>query len=56
VAARKIGNFLSKVAANRHVQRFAAFKPVADAIEKLSNAEIGANIELTNLSGIMTVN
>jgi hypothetical protein len=55
-AARKIGTLLSKVAANRHVQRFAALKPVADVIEKLSNAEIGANIELTNISGTMTVN
>jgi len=55
-AARKIGTLLTKVAANKHFQRFAALKPVAGVIEKLSNAEIGANIELMNFSGIMTVN
>lgn len=55
LAARRIGTLLTKVAANRHFQRFAALKPVAGVIEKLSNAEIGANIELTNISGMMTV-
>jgi len=56
VAARKLGTLLTKVASNKHFQRFAALKPVAGVIEKLSNAEIGANIELMNISGIMTVN
>lgn len=46
---------MNKLAANRHVQRIAALKPVAGVIEKLSNAEIGVNIELTNISGMMTV-
>ncbi|UJR09422.1 hypothetical protein I4U23_013663 [Adineta vaga] len=55
-AARKIGTLLTKVAANKHVQRFAALKPVAGVIEKLANAEIGANIEIMNLSGLMTIN
>ncbi len=55
-AARKIGTLLTKVAANRHFQRFAALKPVAGVIEKLSNSEIGVNIELTNISGTMIVN
>jgi len=55
VAARKIGSLLTKVAANKHFQRFAALKPVAGVFEKLSNAEIGANIELLNISGMMTV-
>jgi hypothetical protein len=50
-----LGTLLQKVAANKHFQRFAALKPVAGVIEKLSNAELGANIELTNFSGIMTV-
>jgi hypothetical protein len=44
------------VAANKHFQRFAALKPVASVIEKLSNAEVGAKVELTSFSGIMTVN
>ncbi len=56
VAARKIGTLLTKVAANKHFQRFVALKPVAGVMEKLSNSEVGANIELTNISGIMTVN
>jgi hypothetical protein len=56
LAARKLGALLTKVAANKHVQRFAALKPVAGVIEKISNAEIGASIELTNISGMMTVN
>ncbi|CAF0783760.1 unnamed protein product [Adineta ricciae] len=56
VAARKIDSLLTKVAANKHVQRFASFKPVAGVIEKISKAEIGANIAITNLSGIMTIN
>ncbi|CAF5212781.1 unnamed protein product, partial [Rotaria magnacalcarata] len=55
-AARKLGSILSKVAGNKHFQRFAALKPVAGVIEKLSNADVGANIELTNLNGIMTIN
>ena len=54
-AARKFGALLKSVASNKHVQRFAALKPVAGYIEKLSNAEIGANIELLNISGLMTV-
>ncbi len=56
LAARKLGTLLTKVAANKHFQRFAALKPVAGVIEKLSNSEIGANIELMNISGLMTVN
>ncbi len=44
------------MAANKHFQRFAALKPVASVIEKLSNAEVGAKVELTSFSGIMTVN
>ncbi len=43
------------MAANKHFQRFAALKPVASVIEKLSNAEVGAKVELTSFSGIMTV-
>jgi len=31
-------------------------KPVAGAIEKLSNAEVGAKVELSSFSGMMTVN
>ncbi|CAF4996006.1 unnamed protein product, partial [Rotaria sp. Silwood1] len=55
-AARKLGLILTKVAGNKHFQRFAALKPVAGVIEKLSNADIGANIELMNFNGIMTIN
>ncbi|CAF5006857.1 unnamed protein product, partial [Rotaria sp. Silwood1] len=55
-AARKLGTLLTKVATNKHFQRFAALKPVAGVIEKLSNSEIGANVELTSFSGIMTIN
>ncbi|CAF4292061.1 unnamed protein product, partial [Adineta steineri] len=55
-AARKLGILLTKVAANKHFQRFAALKPVAGVIEKLSNAEVGANIELMSFSGMMTIN
>jgi len=55
-AARKLGALLTKVAANKHFQRFAALKPVAGVIEKLSNAEVGAKVELTNFSGMMTIN
>ncbi|CAF1508747.1 unnamed protein product, partial [Adineta steineri] len=40
----------------KHFQRFAALKPVAGVIEKLSNAEVGANIELMSFSGMMTIN
>ncbi|CAF1520398.1 unnamed protein product [Adineta steineri] len=46
----------NEVAANKHFQRFAALKPVAGVIEKLSNAEVGANIELMSFSGMMTIN
>jgi hypothetical protein len=46
---------LQKVASNKHFQRFAALKPVAGVIEKLSNAEVGAKVELTSFSGMMTV-
>ena len=56
VATRKIDTLLTKVAANKHVQRFASFKPVAGVIEKISKAEIGANVAITDLSGVMTVN
>ena len=56
MAARRIDTLLTKVAANKHVQRFAAFKPVADVIGKISKADIGANVAITNLSGLMTVN
>ncbi|CAF3002092.1 unnamed protein product [Rotaria sp. Silwood2] len=55
-AARKLGIILTKVAGNKHFQRFAALKPVAGVIEKLSNADVGANIELMNFNGIMTIN
>ncbi|CAF2523217.1 unnamed protein product [Rotaria sp. Silwood2] len=55
-ASRKLGTLLTKVATNKHFQRFAALKPVVGVIEKLSNAEIGANVELTSFSGIMTIN
>jgi len=55
-ASRKLGTLLTKVAANKHFQRFAALKPVAGVIEKLSNAEVGAKVELTNFSGMMTIN
>ena len=55
VASRKLGTLLTKVASNKHFQRFAALKPVAGVIEKLSNAEVGVNVELMNFSGIMTV-
>jgi hypothetical protein len=55
-ASRKLGILLTKVAANKHFQRFAALKPVASVIEKLSNAEVGAKVELTSFSGIMTIN
>jgi hypothetical protein len=47
---------LQKVASNKHFQRFAALKPVAGVIEKLSNAEVGAKVELTSFSGMMTIN
>jgi hypothetical protein len=50
-----LGTLLQKVASNKHFQRFAALKPVAGVIEKLSNAEVGAKVELTNFSGMMTV-
>ncbi|CAF1200450.1 unnamed protein product [Adineta steineri] len=55
-AARKLGALLTKVAANKHFQRFAALKPVAGVIEKLSNAEVGAKVELSSFSGMMTIN
>ncbi|CAF1252034.1 unnamed protein product [Rotaria sordida] len=55
-AARKLGLILTKVAGNKHFQRFAALKPVAGVIEKLSNADVGAIIELMNFNGIMTIN
>ncbi len=55
-ASRKLGTLLTKVAASKHFQRFAALKPVASVIEKLSNAEVGAKVELTSFSGLMTVN
>ncbi|CAF1297314.1 unnamed protein product [Adineta ricciae] len=55
-ASRKLGTLLQKVAANKHFQRFAALKPVAGVIEKLSNAEVGAKVELTSFSGMMTIN
>lgn len=55
VASRKLGTLLTKVASNKHFQRFAALKPVADVMEKLSNSELGVNIELLNISGLMTV-
>ena len=54
-AARKLGTLLTKVAANKHFQRFAALKPVAGVLEKLSNAEVGAKVELSSFSGMMTV-
>lgn len=54
-AARKLGTLLQKVASNKHFQRFAALKPVAGVLEKLSNAEVGAKVELTSFSGLMTV-
>ena len=53
---RKLGILLTKVAGNKHFQRIAALKPVAGVIEKLSNSDVGANIELMNLNGTMTVN
>jgi hypothetical protein len=46
---------LTKIASSKHFQRFAALKPVAGVIEKLSNAEVGAKVELTSFSGMMTV-
>ncbi|CAF3333367.1 unnamed protein product [Rotaria socialis] len=55
-ASRKLGTLLTKLATNKHFQRFAALKPVVGVIEKLSNAELGANVELTSFSGIMTIN
>jgi hypothetical protein len=55
-ASRKLGTLLQKVASNKHFQRFAALKPVAGVIEKLSNAEVGAKVELTSFSGMMTIN
>ena len=54
-ASRKLGTLLQKVASNKHFQRFAALKPVAGVLEKLSNAEVGAKVELTSFSGLMTV-
>jgi ribosomal protein S26 len=43
------------MAANKHVKRIAALKPVADAMDKLSNSDVGVNIELLHISGPMTV-
>lgn len=54
-AARKLGSLLTKVAMNKHFQRIAGLKPVTGVIEKLSNAEVGAKVELTSFSGLMTV-
>ena len=55
MASRKLGLLLTKVASNKHFQRFAALKPIADVMEKISNSEMGVNIELLNISGQMTV-
>ncbi|CAF0887044.1 unnamed protein product [Didymodactylos carnosus] len=56
VASRKLGTLLQKLATSKHFQRFAALKPVAGVIEKLSGTEVGANVELTSFSGVMTIN
>ncbi|CAF1014628.1 unnamed protein product [Didymodactylos carnosus] len=56
VASRKLGTLLQKLATSKHFQRFAALKPVAGVIEKLSGTEVGVNVELTSFSGVMTIN
>lgn len=52
---RKLGTALTNLALNKYFQIFANFPLVRRLFEKFSQEEIGANVEVTSFSGIVTV-
>ena len=53
--ARKWGTALTNLALNKYFQIFANLPFVRRLFEKFSQEEIGANVEVTSFSGIVTV-
>jgi hypothetical protein len=52
---RKVGLALTSLALNKYFQMFANIPFVKKLFEKFSEKEVGADIELTSFSGLLTV-
>ncbi|CAF0935653.1 unnamed protein product, partial [Didymodactylos carnosus] len=53
---RKLGTLLQNLAENKWFQTLIGFTPIADLFKKLTGTVIGADIEVTDFVGILTVN
>ncbi|CAF1542039.1 unnamed protein product, partial [Didymodactylos carnosus] len=53
---RKLGTMLQNLAENKWFQLIAGFTPVAALFKKLSGKVAGAHIEVTDFSGVLTIN
>lgn len=52
---RKLGLALTNLAMNKHFQMFANIPFVKSLFEKFSEDDVGADIEVTSFSGVLTV-
>lgn len=52
---RKVGLSLTNLALNKYFQMFANIPFVKTLFEKFSEKEVGADVEVTGFSGILTV-
>jgi len=52
---RKLGLALNSLALNKYFQMFANIPFVKKLFEKFSEDEVGANVEVTSFSGLLTV-
>lgn len=52
---RKLGLALTNLAMNKHFQMFANILFVKSLFEKFSEDDVGADIEVTSFSGVLTV-
>ncbi len=52
---RRLGTALTNLALNKYFQIFANLPFVKKLFEKFSQQEVGADVELTSFSGVLTV-
>jgi hypothetical protein len=52
---RKLGTALTNLALNKYFQIFANLPFVKNLFEKFSQQEVGADVEVTSFSGVLTV-
>lgn len=53
---RKLGTALTNLALNKYFQMFANIPFIKGLFEKFSEEEVGADVEITSFSGLLTVN